>query len=247
LLHRAALGLAVAAHAGLLYGLLREPADELAGGGGRLEAISVTIVNSTAFESRDVDPVAPPAPAAAEAVEVKDGAAEAASAMLQPKQAERQEKQAEQARAMDLAPIAAIAEVSKEAEKDPQKEAKEDRKEASTPFSIGGLAARGDAVSPAKQSAPAAASPGAMREYARYVAQALAKARPKGVGGHGTVKVKLAISPGGSLATVEIARSSGNKRLDDTALTAVQRALLPVPPPGMTEAQLTYEVPYHFR
>lgn len=213
--HRAALGLAVAAHAGLLYGLLREPADELAGGGGRLEAVSVTIVNSTAFESRDVDPVAPPAPAAAEAVEVKDGAA--------------------------------IAEVSKEAEKDPRKEAKEDRKEASTPSTIGGLAALGDAASPVKQSAPAAASPGAVREYARYVAQALAKARPKGVGGHGTVKVKLAISPGGSLATVEIARSSGNKRVDDTALTAVQRALLPVPPPGMTEAQLTYEVPYHFR
>ena len=238
----------MAAHAGLLYGLLREPADELAGGGGRLEAISVTIVNSTAFESRDVDPVAPPAPAAAEAVEVKDGAAEAAPAMLQPKQAERQEKQAEQARAMDqLAPIAAIVEVPKEAEKEPQKEAKEDRKEASTPSTIGGLAARGDAASPVKQSAPAAASPGAVREYARYVAQALAKARPKGVGGHGTVKVKLAISPGGSLATVEIARSSGNKRLDDMALTAVQRALLPVPPPGMTEAQLTYEVPYHFR
>jgi periplasmic protein TonB len=237
-----ALGLAVAAHAGLLYGLLREPADELAGGGGRLEAINVTIVNSTALESRDVDPVAPPAPAAAEVVEVKDGAAEAAPAMLQPKQAERQEKQAEQARAVDqLAPIAAIAEVSREAEKDPQKE------EASNPSTIGGLAARGDAVSPARHSAPAAASPGAVREYARYVAQALAKARPKGVGGYGTVKVKLAISPGGSLATAEITRSSGNKRLDDTALTAVQRALLPVPPPGMTEAQLTYEVPYHFR
>ena len=45
----------------------------------------------------------------------------------------------------------------------------------------------------------------------------------------------------------EIAESSGNKRLDDMALAAVQHARYRRPPPGMTPSQLTYEVPYHFR
>ncbi|NJO23853.1 MAG: energy transducer TonB, partial [Sphingomonadales bacterium] len=93
----------------------------------------------------------------------------------------------------------------------------------------------------------AAASAGALREYARYVTQALAKAKPKGIGAAGTVKVKLAIAPRGGLASVEIVRSSGNRRLDAMVIVAVQHAALPTPPPGLTPAQLTYEVPYHFR
>ena len=86
-----------------------------------------------------------------------------------------------------------------------------------------------------------------MREYARYVAQALAKTKPKGCGGLGTVRVKFVIAGDGGLATVEIAKSSGNPKLDDIVLGAVRRTKFLVPPAGMTPLQLTYEVPYHFR
>jgi protein TonB len=248
----AALGAALAAHAGLLYLLMRMPADDLAGGGGQLEAISVTIVSSAALDARDVNPVSPPLPAASTAVDAKDGAVEATPEAPQPQQ-EEQIKQAERAEVPDRpAPVTAIVEapmeVPREAETEARKEARQDdRKETGTAAAAGGAPARGEADAPDRPSVAAAASPGAMREYARYVAQALAKARPKGTGSTGTVRIKLAIARGGTLATAEIVRSSGNRRLDELALAAVQRALLPVPPPGATEAQLTYEVPYHFR
>jgi protein TonB len=244
----AALGAALAAHAVLLYVLTREPADELAGGGGQLDAISVTIVSSAALEARDVNHVAPPAPAAGAPVEAKDGAAEAAPEAPQ-RQQEEQEKQDERSAVPDRpAPAMAVVEAPREAETEARKEARqEDRRESGTAMAAGGASARGEANAADRQSVAAAASPGAMREYARYVAQALAKARPKGTGSTGTVRIKLAIARGGTLAAAEIVRSSGNRRLDELALAAVQRAALPVPPPGATEAQLTYEVPYHFR
>jgi protein TonB len=63
----------------------------------------------------------------------------------------------------------------------------------------------------------------------------------------GTVTIKLVISPSGGLASAEIVRSSGNRRLDDIALASVHKAALRAPPSGMTLTELTYEVPYHFR
>jgi protein TonB len=86
-----------------------------------------------------------------------------------------------------------------------------------------------------------------MREYARYVAQALAKTKPKGTGGLGTVLVRFAIAGDGGLAAVEVAKSSGSPKLDNVALGAVRRTKFLTPPAGMTTAQLTYEVPYNFR
>ena len=237
--------MAVAAHAGLLYGMFREPADELAGGGGQLEAISVTIVHSTALESRDVTPLPFTAPAAAEAVEVRDGATENAPALPQLKQ--EKEEQAKQKTADQPEPAAAIIEKSKQVETNSQEDTKENLKEAATTSAIGGVAVRGDAASSVNPSAPAAASRGAMREYARHVAQALAKARPKGIGGYGTVKIKFVLSPEGRLAAAEVLASSGNTKLDAVALDAVRRTVFPIPPPGTTVAQLTYEIPYRFR
>jgi TonB family protein len=76
---------------------------------------------------------------------------------------------------------------------------------------------------------------------------ALSKTRPKGVGGHGTAKVKFVILPSGSLDFVEVTSSSGNSNLDHKAIEAVRHTSFPTPPAGMTVTQLTYEVPYHFR
>ena len=126
-------------------------------------------------------------------------------------------------------------------------EAQHQKKQESAAPAAGGDAARSETASIAITSAPAAASPGAVREYARYVAQALAKTKPKGSGGLGTVRVKFVIAGDGGLATVEITKTSGNAKLDDIVLGAVHHTKFLVPPAGMTPLQLTYEVPYHFK
>ena len=234
-----AFGLALSAHAGLLYALATPKADTLAGGGGQqLDAISVTLVSSAALESLSLDIAQPQAPVAAGAVEANEGAVESTPTPEQhdEKEAEDLEARPEPGETAALVPI-------------PREEQEQDRKQPSrsTHSPAGGNTSRGDAATAAPRTAPAAASAGAVREYARYITQALAKAKPKGVGTFGTVKVKLVIAPSGGLAAVEVAKSSGNTRLDAMAIAAVQHAMLPVPPPGLTATQLTYEVPYHFR
>src|SRR5262245_59970170 len=52
----AALALALVAHTALLFALLREPADPLAGGQGQqLDSISVTLTSSNVLESLKID------------------------------------------------------------------------------------------------------------------------------------------------------------------------------------------------
>jgi protein TonB len=228
----AALGLALAAHATLLLALVREPADPLAGNmGHQLDAISVTLVSSNVIESLQIDQPPTLLPAAPRPLETNDG--DGRDALAQ-KKAERQERaEKEPAR-----PVEAMAELPSELSH------KEERIEQTA---AGGAAARTDAAGTAQSSAPATASAGAVREYASHVAQALAKAKPKSVGAYGTVKVKLLVATDGSIALVEIIRSSGNKRLDDAAFAAVQRVKLPAPPPGLSHNQRWYEFPYYFR
>ena len=231
------------AHAAVLYAMAREPDESLAGGGGQqIDAISVTMVSSNVLESREPERPQPAPAAAAASVESTDGAPESAAAAAAEQREEKKEQPEEPKEKPKDEPVReadAILEVPQEAQ--PQK-----KQESAAP-AAGGDAARSDAASDAKTSAPAAASPGAVREYARYVAQALAKTKPKGVGGLGTVRVKFVIAGDGGLAAVEVAKSSGSPKLDDIALGAVRRTKFLTPPAGMTPVQLTYEVPYHFR
>jgi protein TonB len=239
----AALSLALMAHAAILFALAHRPTDFMAGGGGQLiDAISVTMVSSDVLESRVLEPTQPVTAAATASVESTDGASEsnpAAAAEQREEKKERPEELKEKPKEEPIRDAEAIIEVPQEAQQ-------RKRQESAAP-ATGGDAARSDTASDAKASAPAAASPGAMREYARYVAQALAKTKPKGTGGLGTVQVKFVIAGDGGLAAVEVAKSSGSPKLDNVALGAVRRTKFLVPPPGMTTAQLTYEVPYHFR
>jgi periplasmic protein TonB len=235
----AALSLALIAHAAVFYVLVREPADFMAGGGGQqIDAISVTMISSNVLESRELEQT-PPAPvAAAASVENSDGAPQSAAAAAVEEREEKKEKPEEIKERPKEAPIReaeAIIELPQESQQ-----------ESAAP-SAGGAAARSDTASDARTSAPAAASPGAVREYARYVAQALAKTKPKGTGGLGTVRVKFVIAGDGGFAAVEVAKSSGSSKLDEMALGAVRRTKFLTPPSGMTTAQLTYEVPYRFR
>lgn len=101
----------------------------------------------------------------------------------------------------------------------------------------------------AKRVAAPAASAGEVRRFTRDVARLLSRRRPQ-LGGRklrGTVRVAFGIGDGGDLTFVRVAESSGNGVLDDLALAAVRSTRFPPPPAGMTERQLTYEIPYHFR
>ncbi len=231
------LGLALAAHLAVLYALAQEPFDLMAGGGGhQLDAISVTIVNSNVLELRDTQRLDALAPATLGDVEVNDGQTESTPAPQQPEQKKAevpQEHPRDEPATADATTLL------------PAETPKQERKETSAAPPAGGNTARGDSADTPAQSAPATASPGAVREYASYVSQALAKAKPKGVGTYGTVLVKLRISPDGELTSVEIGKSSGNKRLDETVLAAVQRVKLRTPPPGMTADQRWYQVNYY--
>jgi protein TonB len=239
----AALSLALVAHATIFFALAHKAADFMAGGGGQqIDAISVTIISSNVLESRELEQTQPAPAAAAASVESADGAPESTAAAAAEQREEKKEAPEELKEKPKEEPIReadAIIEVPQEAQRQ--------KKQESAAPATGGDAARSDTASDARASAPAAASPGAMREYARYVAQALAKTKPKGTGGLGTVRVKFVIGGDGGLAAVEVAKSSGSPKLDDMALGAVRRTKFLTPPAGMTTAQLTYEVPYNFR
>ena len=239
----AALGLAVVAHLVVLYTLMRSPDDPLAGGGGQqIDAISVTIVSSKVLEARESDHAQPTTPAASNSVDATDGIPDSVPAAAEQREEKKETEtpQEEKKRPDELVRTAeAIFEVPKEAQ--PQR-----KQEAAAP-AAGGSAARSDTPTQTNASGVAAASAGAIREYARYVSQALSKSKPKGTGGIGTAVVKFVIAADGSLASAEVAKSSGSTKLDAKALEAVRHTKFPSPPQGMTVAQLTYVVPYNFR
>ena len=224
----------VAAHAALLVLLLRGDVDTSAGAAGQeLDVISVTLISPGALELREQEVTKVITPAPAETVELNDGSSD-----VDRKDAKREDQNTEKAPQEKPPPADAALEPRPEKRKQPEEQ---------TSTAAGGAASRGDSVTERKSSAPAAASVGAIREYARSVHQALGKTKPKGLGTRGTVKVKFTIASTGRLSSLEIAKSSGNNMLDRNALDAVRRALFPVPPAGMSPAHLTYEIPYQFR
>ncbi len=242
-LRRAAFLVALAAHLAVLYALMQQAPSPMAGAQGRLlDAVDISMVNSKALEARP-DLSAPPASASPDAVQAKEGTVESKPAPQQPEQKDER-KEPEKAPEEPPPPVQAVE--APAVVKAPQEE-KSERREASTSADAGGAAARGDAQSKERQVAPAAASPGAVREYDGYVQTALTRAKPKRGFGYGTVKVKFQLSPEGEVTSVEISKSSGNKRLDDAAVATVRRARFPRPPSGMTELQRFYEFPIYFR
>lgn len=115
--------------------------------------------------------------------------------------------------------------------------------------SIGGSAARSIENNDASVRGATAVRSGEVQHYARNVLEALRRSRPRGASGpaRGTVKVVFAIAEDGGVAFARVVMSSGSAQLDAAALAAVQKVRFPTPPQGMSMAQLTYEVPYHFR
>ena len=112
----------------------------------------------------------------------------------------------------------------------------------------GGATARSVDRAVQPTSGAAAASPGAVAAYARAVASALGHTRPKAHASvSGTVRIRFAIGETGGVDDIVLEQSSGRTALDTVAIEAVRRTRFPAPPNGLTPAQRTFEVPYHFR
>jgi len=233
--------LAAAAHAALLYSLVREPEDTVRGAGGQNlgAVVSVALVSSPVLESRQPEATPTAGPAQAAPVEANEGQ------QTQPKPpAPDQPEQKQEPVEKPEPPEETVRTDDAVINMTPKPVREQQAEERAAPD--GGAAARGEADSAKSASGQAAASAGAAQEYARLLSAALTKARPQGAGIRGTVKIKFVLSPQGLLASAEVLASSGNAKLDALALEAVRRAVFPVPPPGMTLTELSYDVTYGF-
>ena len=112
------------------------------------------------------------------------------------------------------------------------------------------------AVEPPSPPAPTASLPPTVtgdqrQEINRYTLQVweqIQQHRPHHVPVPGTAVVEFRLSDSGSLVAAEIKHSSGNIRLDRTALDTVQDAApFPPPPAGATPQDLTFSIPFEFR
>ena len=98
------------------------------------------------------------------------------------------------------------------------------------------------------QSESAAAGARKARAYRGSVRARLAANRPGGAYGSGRAVVAFNLTPGGSVRSVRIVRSSGHAALDQSVLQSVYRAEpFPKPPRGLKPAQLRFVVPFEFR
>lgn len=231
----AALALATAVHLMLLI-LIMPAASEVVGEeGNQLESIAVEIVLSAPIAVA-VPQLLPPTMQPEVAAEAPPDSGE-----------ERPHQEKEQLAKADQTTLAPEPELELQ-EISPIKlalpETKPTNEEASDRASHGSLEAVG-AQPPPASAAPA--SQGAIQAYARKIALALGKSRPKGAGLNGTVKVRFLIGLDGVLEGVEVVVPSGKPPLDQIAIAAIKRNTFPPPPVGSSEKDRTFVVPYSFR
>jgi TonB family protein len=112
----------------------------------------------------------------------------------------------------------------------------------------GGASAPGSPATSLSVGSGEGLSPGIVQRYKGEIIQRLAARKPSiGVHVQGEVVIEFTIIDTGEVKDARVASSSGQKMLDDAALSAVQSTRFPAPPPGMSRALLTYRVPYYFR
>lgn len=231
-------------------------------GGEELEAIAVDIVSAKALESRVSGNESAPAPPEYVDHSAPGATASEASAATLDQRPSKPEAKVEEPPPEPAEVALAIAdklpenptdrkpepEEKQEPETDPEAAAPSRPSEASEASDEGGAAARGmDVVeSPGQQAA--AASAGVANEYAKAIIETLSRRKPRATAGvRGTVRISFTVGQSGEVREARIARSSGQKVLDEAALSAVRGAKFPAPPPTLANGNLSYEVPYIFR
>jgi len=101
-------------------------------------------------------------------------------------------------------------------------------------YSGGGMQVRGSGAS------------GKSDEFSKSVIAALMKTRPGPFALWGRVLVTFQITQQGDLLYVRVLHSSGNKAMDDAAVTAIHKAQFVKPPPGLPPEARTYIIDYIF-
>jgi TonB family protein len=241
------IGLAAAAglHAAALLALVSTSPSEPHGGGGQwLEAISVEVVPTSVIEARDAQHINNAA-AANGPLAPDDGDASKSDAQASMAKHDRTAEDS----TVDSAPAD---EALRQSEPNPPAAKFDDATPATPdkqpePQSRGGVAALTPESTAAPATARASVSPGAIQRYAMQVRAALARNKPNGRGSRGTATVTFNISPSGSIGSAHVSASSGYSALDKAALAAVLHTSFPLPPASMSESELTYVVPFHFK
>ncbi len=259
---------AVVAHAAVLTGLAVSIAPDGAGTGGTvLEAIGVSIVDSSVLASHDERTSQPASAAAVASIAATMGANEPEQSSVAAQTATVAATSdadaptvltAREARARDDAVATGkAASASLNADPKPIEPIRHTSETvaatttvlAAPAFATGSTSAHVTSpVAREPQAGSAAAGPGEMAAYARDLATALAKSSPRAMAGlRGRITVRFLVGADGHIGDVAVAETSGNARLDRTAIDSVERARVPAPPTGMTDKQRTYVLPFVFR
>ncbi|MBS0471028.1 MAG: energy transducer TonB [Proteobacteria bacterium] len=86
------------------------------------------------------------------------------------------------------------------------------------------------------------------RDYGGKLWTLIAARKPAGIHLDGEATVLFAVDGNGALIELQLARSSGNARLDTLALDTVRSAApFPAPPPELESADLRFTIPFAFR
>jgi TonB family protein len=236
---------AIALHIAALLAVTRLPAGHAGARGEDFGSVSVevTLVPAAVLESRIKSDAA--AEGATGATDEMEGATKR-DAMGASKSAEQAAAAPSKDIALAMANPAPAAMVDRE-RKETKVEQEDKHNEKADEASIGGTLARSDVPSTTTAPGVAIASAGDVRRYASSLAEALGRAKPRGIGIRGTVRLRFAVAPDGSLESLSVLQSSGSQRLDQVAVDALRRAALPAPPGHMTALQRTFELPYRFR
>jgi protein TonB len=93
-----------------------------------------------------------------------------------------------------------------------------------------------------------AAAAGERQRYAVEVIRSLARNPPRGARtAGGAVHVDFIIDATGRVKDAWVAKSSGDSKLDEIALSTVRATLFPAPPASMSDSERRYKIPYTFR
>jgi len=266
---------ALVAHGSILLAASWNPSPQQVGAGGtELEAIDVEIVSALVLESRSAGPepaAAPPEAVdyAAEGSTPAEASADAADQMAAPPEESttagampdlvipdvKQEEPPPEPADVALA-IADSRPDNPDAQEPEPEPSKQPSNEAATPSAPaeasesaeeGGSVARGIEIEQSSGQ-QAAASAGAADEYAQAIIQTLARRKPRVTAGvRGTVRITFTIGKAGEVREARVLSSSGRKVLDEAALSMVQQAQFPAPPPALSNLPLSYEMPFIFR